>query len=613
MCGIIGCISNRIDREEFIRARDTLAHRGPDDAGYFQDEKAGLMLGHRRLSIIDLSVAGHQPMTSNCGRYTLVFNGEIYNYRELREELMSSYRFRTASDTEVILAAFSKWGSECVTRFNGMFAIALYDKQEGSLFCFRDHLGIKPFYYTLQPGMFAFASEIKGILALGVNRKANDAIIYDYLALGHYDHCEQTFFEGIMRLPAGCSMSVTVDMQVSISKYWDLEESKYDYASSSYLELQEKLRELLEDSIRLQLRSDVPVGVNISSGLDSSSLLFFAEQITSEPFLLFSMCYPGTKYDEGPFIKSVLRNDQVERWHKSSLSALEVPTLALKMNDVQDEPFGGIPLIAYLKMNALARDKQCTVLLEGQGVDEILAGYKYYIVEFARDAYRDNRIDDLRMCESVLGGLAVNSKAVGIKELLGFKTAARSQDMTLQLGSGIIAADFAREYEGRSDSFRVDRFDSDLMNAQYRDIRYTKLPRVLRFNDHVSMHYARELRVPYLDTRLVEFAFFLPAKYKMMPGHQKRILRDALSKVVPSQTRQREKFAFGAVQTPWLKIELRDWVMDTLRSGALKGMPYFNLSEIERQSAAFFDGDVDNSFFVWQLINMALWGAKVFN
>lgn len=609
MCGIVGCISKEVSEAVLIRARDALVRRGPDDAGYFSDDSFGLKLGHRRLSIIDLSAAGHQPMCTPDGRYVVVFNGEIYNYLELREELKWDYSFRTATDTEVILAAFSKWKCGCVEKFNGMFAIALYDRNEKMLHCFRDRLGIKPFYYFADRRIFAFASEIKSLLALGFRFEANDSMVYDYLAHGHYDHTDETFFKGIKKLPAGFRMSVSMEKKLTVSKYWDLDEPTFDYDGVSYEGLQEQFKSLLEDSIRLRFRSDLPVGVNVSSGIDSTSLLFFAEKITKNPLNLFSICMPDRIYDEGPFIKRILNDEQKGRWHTSSIEPDEIFTMAETMNGIQDEPYGGIPTIAYAKLNQQAQENGVVVLLEGQGVDEILAGYSYFKVEYLRDLLRMRRFLELgRHCHflwsSDVPGMDSFCSVFSSSQI---ETSIRSQDMTKQIAANVLSEDFIATFKSERQPLHINKFKSELLNAQYRDIRHTKLPRVLRFNDHITMHYSRELRVPYLDYRLVEFSFFLPDKYKIDLGVHKRILRDAMRSIVPKEINCNEKVAFGAIQTHWFRKYFKDEILNRLGSKIFRELPYFDHVAVLRMANRFFEGEGNNSFFIWQWLNLIMW------
>lgn len=609
MCGIIGSISSDISRDQFIAARDTMIHRGPNDAGYFVDDISYTQLGHRRLSIIDLSSAGHQPMFSEDGRYVIVFNGEIYNYIELQKELEPFYSFRTHTDTEVLLASYVVWGESCVKRLNGMFAFAIYDQKKKELFCARDRFGEKPFYYILNKSLFAFASEIKGLLALGIDRKPNEEVVFDYLMHGLYDHTDDTFFAGIKKLPSGSFMRINREKTVSIERYWDLEEPTYVYQGKTYEQLQNQFLELLEDAIRIRFRSDVPVGINVSSGVDSTSLLFFSEKVTQTHPHLFSMCLPDEQYNECKFIDTILTSEQKKHWHTSFLQPEEVFPLAKKMNKIQDEPYGGIPTIAYLKLNEQARQQGVTVLLEGQGVDEMLAGYSYYRVEYLRDLIAGKKVKDIVQYAKHIQkpGSSLFPSLYSVLSASRIDTRERSQDMTKQGAVDTIAQVFKKQYDHTAGAHTPQKFASHLLNAQYRDIFYTKLPRVLRFNDHVTMSTSRELRLPYLDHRLVEFCFFLPHEYKIIPGRHKRMIRDAMASTIPEETHRKEKVAFGAVQTPWLRNYYKKEVGEYLESDLFTSLPYFNHALIRDKIDAFYSGAGNNSFFLWQWINLAMW------
>ena len=320
MCAIIGVVGKVLPSQaQFQKARDIMEHRGPDDAGIYYDDTSQVALGHRRLSIIDLSPLGKQPFWSNDGRFTIIFNGEIYNYLEIKKEIGNRYTFSTNTDTEVLLAAYSLWGKDCLTKFNGMFAFAIWDVQKKVLFCARDRIGEKPFFYSFENKVFSFASEIKALLSLSGKRPANEGVIFDYLYYGMYDHTVETFFSGIQRLPAGHYAFVENGL-LTIKKYWSLEGLENKNADISTADTHDQFKSLLSDSIRLRFRSDVPVGIDLSSGLDSNSLLFFGEAITKKSIDTFSLCLPSKEYNECELIKEYLNKEQVKKWHTIEIS-----------------------------------------------------------------------------------------------------------------------------------------------------------------------------------------------------------------------------------------------------------------------------------------------------
>src|SRR3989344_2376117 len=586
MCGIIGVLGNNFPKKEkFEKARDALSHRGLDDRGLFYNPEESIALGHRRLSIIDLSNSGRQPFVSDDGRFVLVYNGEIYNYIELKKELAGKYSFKTGTDTEVLLAAFKVWGRECLKRLNGMFAFALWDSEKKKLFCARDRLGVKPFFYFIKNGTFYFSSEIKGLLALGVDRIPNERIIFDYLCHGFYDHTNETFFAGIKTLRAGHFL-VWHKERASHGIFWDLSDVAPRHENLNDEGVREQFKEILVDAIKIRFRSDVPIGINLSSGLDSNSLLYYSKKILNKDVNTFSMRYPSTEYDEGRLIETYLTASQKRRWHTAIINPKSIFEDAVSMNIVQDQPFGGIPTIAYARLNEIARARETTVLLEGQGMDELLAGYEYYRPEYEKDL-----------------------RGVPVRRLLGNHAAlSLSQDLSLQIGVEILSPQFVKDHTGkRNDFIRKGLFGTHLMNAQYRDIVATKLPRVLRFNDHVSMAYGRELRLPYLDYRFVEFCFFLPVRHKISSVSQKVLMREAVGRYLPHVVRATQKKSFGRVHGEWIRKFHKNAVYDILESASFKKREYWNHDVLMRKAGAFFSDGRENSFFLWQCINLELW------
>ena len=412
MCGITGVYSFKgtVDPMCIKRMTDLLRHRGPDDEGFLAvdsasgkvfsligseskiqglriedfNEPADLFLGHRRLSIIDLSSAGHQPMCNEDGSLWIVYNGEIYNYLEIRKELVSlGHRFNSYTDTEVILHAYEEWGADCLSRFNGMWAFAIVDLKKKRIFCARDRAGVKPFYYVYDGKRFCFASEIKAILKMDhFSVEPNEQIIADYLFGGLIDHTRETFFKGIYQLRPGEYLLIE-NNGLTTKPYWDIEPNEAhfvqedDYTASFY--------ELLEDSIRLRLRTDVPIGTCLSGGLDSSSIVCLANRLmfngqSIDPRLVgerqktFSSCFEDPVYDERKFIELVIDRTGAEKNYVFPQAEALFEDLT-KLIWHQDEPFGSITIYAHWNVIRLARKRGVTVLLNGQGADELLAGY----------------------------------------------------------------------------------------------------------------------------------------------------------------------------------------------------------------------------------------------
>lgn len=579
MCGIIGAIGTLPKKKKFEEARDTLAHRGPDDAGiyYCAEEKAAL--GHRRLSIIDLSAAGHQPFISNDGRFVLVYNGEIYNYLEIKKEIGGRYDWKTETDTEALLASYILWGEDSLEKFNGMFSFAIWDRKKKTLFCARDRLGVKPFFYFIRNGSFYFASEIKALLSLGILRKPNERIIFDYLYHGIYDHTEDTFFKDVKRLGAGRAL-FWKQGSVTTKKYWDLAECGRESARLTDKKALERFEELLTDSINLRFRSDVPVGIGLSSGLDSNTLFHYAKNKLGKEMMVFSECAASDEYNECPIIKETLSPKERGAWHTSSLEPGEVLGLADILNVSQGEPYGGVPSIAMFKRCETIRKNGAIVLLEGEGLDEILGGYKYYALDVRKDEKSWNR-----NTESSLS---------------------YSQDMTVLIPRNILDKKFVTTHGTASLQFR-EPFRSHLLNAQYRDIVHTKIPRVLRFKDHISMAHGIEVRVPYLDYRLVEFCFFLPVRFKIRNGVHKVLVRDVMRRFVPKTVLARPKKTFSAIQIEWFRKHHKKHILSLISSSSFRARGYWNARALIAEAEGFFSGAGDNSFFLWQCINLELW------
>jgi asparagine synthase (glutamine-hydrolysing) len=564
MCGMSGLAGGRWQDRQLAAMVQELEHRGPDGSGTYADPQRRCGLGHNRLSIIDLSTAGSQPMADASGRRWLVFNGEVYNYIELRDEL-AGYPFRSGTDSEVILAAFDRWGHACVEHFIGMFAFAIWDEATGELFCARDRLGIKPFHYTWLDGTFAFASEIKALIAAGLEPRADRSVWATYLQHGLYDHSENTFFAGVKVLPPGHTLTWK-DGEVAIRKYWDAASNPLVVEMSDE-EAADALEALLRDAIALRLRSDVPLGVNLSGGLDSSVLFAFvdASDEVGDQLNCFTMGFDDPQYDETQFAAEVPRRKQ---WipHVERLDAATAWSLIDPLMRAEEAPFGGIGTLAYYNLHRRVRDEGVTVVLEGQGIDEMFGGYAYYQAPDRADTYQDG--------SSFLRGETLSP-------------AMREQEADL--------APFPAP------------FASDLSNRLYRDIRYTKLPRVLRMNDRLSMAFGRELRPPFLDHRVVELAFRLDDRKKIRDGQGKAIVRQMLQRMTRHDLSERPKRAVVTPQREWIRGPLREPIRDLINSAGFREAGFFDAAAVERAFDDYCSGKGDNAFFIWQWINMDSW------
>ena len=526
-----------------------LQHRGPDDQSTYVDDEVSL--GHRRLSIIDLSPAGRQPKCNENESIWIVFNGEIYNFQEIRATLeKSGHQFSSDTDTEVIIHAYEEWGTSCVERFNGMWAFAIYDKNKGILFFSRDRFGVKPLYFCRNEKGLVFSSEIKGILQHPIRCAANEKAIYDFLALGFVDHLQQTFFQDIDRLMPGESMIYSFS-QGSMEKFrwYELNQVPAGMEKMTEEEAAKRIRELFEDSVRYRLISDVPVGSCLSGGIDSSSIVHaMRKNSETSEIKTFSMVFPGKKQDESSFINEVVAATKVEAYNVSP-STEDLLRDLYDLIRTQEEPFGSLSIYGQYKVMQLANRSGMKVLLDGQGSDEIFAGYfiyyKYYFFE---------SLLHLRMGEAIETAKRMNSK---LQDILLFP--AMTILSTLGLSQGILRnlwLSRLKYLKGFDEVVLANPLTDrgfDLNRALYSDLISYSIPQLLRYEDKNSMRWSIESRVPFLDYRLVELAMSLPSGYKIRLGTTKYILRKAMKGLVSDRIlNRRDKIGFAAPDEDWL-------------------------------------------------------------
>lgn len=546
------------------------SHRGPDGQGLYSDPAGPAGLAHNRLSIIDLSSAGKQPMASPDGRYIIVFNGEIYNYIELRAELRD-YAWSSRTDTEVILAAYQRWGESCLDRFVGMFAFLIWDAQESKLFAARDRFGVKPLNYTFQDdGTLLASSEIVALHAAGVPASPDPATWATYLACGLHDHTERTFWKGIRSLPPGHFLTWRQG-RLRLHCWYDLAARVGpDFDQRPVDDVREEYLSLLLDSVKLRFRSDVPVGINLSGGLDSSTLLGLVNATDGRDSRVEAFTYVtgDPRYDELPWVNQMLARTR----HPSVVKLLapeDVPQLAQSVQSHQSEPFGGLPTLAYARLFERARENGVIVVMDGQGMDEQWAGYDYY---------------------AACGNGSGNAPLQGTVE-----KPVRPECLT-------------PDFHAMSRPFEPPRpFPDALRNRQYLDTRYTKIPRALRFNDRISMRVAMELREPFLDHRLFEVAFRQPRDRKIVNGTRKWLLRDIARQLLPDGVVDAPKRPLQTPQREWLRGPLRLWAHSLIQH-ALRcyGGSWLDSAAVEREWREYCECRSDNSFYIWQWISLGL-------
>lgn len=560
MCGIAGIIGEF--KETQLDAMLAIQkHRGPNaTAKYFDSNFSAL--GHNRLAIIDLSADSNQPFKDNSGRYVVVFNGEIYNYIEIRAALKKQYDFKTSSDTEVLLAAFIVYGEECLQMFNGMFAFAIWDNNKKKLFAARDRFGVKPFYYSFFNNSFYFSSEIKGLHIAGIKKEPNEKVWASYFAFGSYGMPDETFWTNIDQLPGGCFLELE-NKNLIIKKWYNFEEEIAKQSKKRTLEeVKKEYVALLKDSINLRFRADVSVGFNVSGGVDSSLLLALVNlQEDNSKINAYTFYTNNSDYDELPWVEKIINQSQ-NSLTKVLLESDEVPVLTQEIQWQQDEPFGGIPTLAYAKIFEQAQKDEVLVLLDGQGMDEQWAGYDYYTQN------NDSTIQGVQDSPYKVNMLSNSFLAQAEKPL------------------------YPRP------------FNDEVLNKQYRDLFYTKIPRALRFNDRISMAYSTELREPFLDHRLVEFAFSLPLDYKIKKGISKFILREIASEYFVNDLVYAPKRPLQTPQREWLAEDLKKWVTQCFAE--LQNSTYshwFDKESLQNELENYFKGNIQSSFHIWQCIS----------
>lgn len=560
MCGIAGIVGPKATQENILPMLETQKYRGPDFADFYCETNK-IALGHNRLSIIDLSSNAHQPFTSDCGNFVLVFNGEIYNYIELRNELRFQFNFTTQSDTEVLLNAYKAWGEDCLSKLNGMFSFALWDKKQQKLFAARDRFGVKPFYYFVDQEHFYFASEINTLFAAGITKTANEKVWLGYFLQGDYGLPTETFWKDIAQLPGGHFLTYAAG-NINVRRWYFFENKVHLWQNQTQKEEQEYITQLLLKAVNLRFRADVPVGFNLSGGLDSSILLALIDQQNIDKSTIegFTFVTHDERYDELKWVQDMLAQRPYDL-NICLLQATEVPELSLKLAQHQAEPYGGIPTLAYSKIFQLAGQKGIKVLLDGQGSDEAWAGYDYYTHQS-------------------------NSNIQGVTQS--------------PFRPEVLDADFAQKHIKTN---YPKPFADDLLNLQYRDLFYTKIPRALRFNDRVSMLYGTELREPFLDYELVEYVFSRPVDLKIKNGVQKWMLRKIAERFLQKELVLAPKRPLQTPQREWLSEDLKEWVRSEVEK--LYAHSWFDQSALRDELNLFFSGNHQSSFHIWQWISAA--------
>lgn len=627
MCGIFGSIGFEPDP----RRIDVVAHRGPDGRGWrtLASPAGPVALGHRRLAIIDVSDAGLQPMCDASQRYWLVFNGEIYNYIELREEMRAKGEaFVSESDSEVLLRAYMLWGADALPRLRGMFAFLIWDDRDKTLFAARDRYGIKPLYMVATPRGVVFGSEIKQLLGLpGVSGRMNLARIHDFLSSGIADHTSETMFDGVAQLRGGECVTIDATREVML----EARPRRWYPATAGELSLSEadaaaRFRELLTESVGLHLRSDVPVGSCLSGGLDSSAIVclmsdMMGSRAGGSRVNTVSACYAEKSVDEKPFMDAVVAHARTEP-HFIFPKAEDVFQRAADITWHQDEPFGSTSIFAQWCVFEEARRAGVKVMLDGQGADEQLAGYHsgfpYYMAGLTRRRQFGQLVRTIIERGRYHGTPVREQLSQYVVPLLPRGLAGQLRTKHRQLTQhDWLGTDVLRERGNPITAFQL--ASDELGLSAVTDLRTlcltltygSNLAMLLHWEDRNSMAHSIEARVPFLDHPLVEFNLALGNDHKIVGGDTKRVLRRGMDGILPEVVRERrDKLGFATPEQVWFRGPLRGLIEDGIEATLARYPGLMNADGVRALAKDMLDGNRKVDFTLWRIVNLGIWGER---
>ena len=604
MCGINGF--NWKDEYLIKKMNSSLRHRGPDDEGIYADEEVSL--GQLRLSIIDLSKKGHQPMSDREEEYFIIYNGEVYNFKSLREELESlGYSFKSNTDTEVILYSYIQWEERCLEKFNGMFAFVIYDSANKRLFLARDHVGIKPLYYYFdeENKRFLFSSEMPPLLEHEIDIAPNKKIIKDFLLYNISDHTEETFFKGIKKIPRGCYATFDlISCELDIKKWYNV---KYSLKfTGTYEEAISTFKELMMDSVDIRLISDVPVGTCLSGGIDSSAIACLIDR--SRKIKTFSAVYEGFERDESKYISIVSEKTGMENY-RTQPTPERLKKDLLKIVKLIGEPFPSPSIYAQNCVQELAKKSGVTVVLDGQGADELLAGYHYFLGFYLVDLLKNIKIKRFASeCYNLIKGKDYKI-AIQFSLYLMLPYIIRKH---IFLRESILSRELMSDSVASTEYFR--RFSNCRSLGQSLEFHLLyRLEQLLKWEDRNSMGNQTESRVPFLDHRIIEFVSGLPAEFIIREGRTKALLRDAMIDIVPNEILgRRDKIGYETPEASWLKTEgfqklLDDWF---LRDEPLC-REYIDVKKLRQQIKEHLYKNKNHARNLWKAIFLEAW-LKIF-
>ncbi|MFZ7145789.1 MAG: asparagine synthase (glutamine-hydrolyzing) [Bacteroidota bacterium] len=631
MCGINGIISfgSGIENGKELVAgmNNAISHRGPDDHGYWSDDERKIHFGHLRLSIIDLSPAGHQPMIAANGN-VIIFNGEIYNYKELKIKYFSDYQFKGDSDTEVLLALYDKFGENCLNYLNGMFAFAIWDFSKKQLFIARDRVGKKPFYYSMQDGKFSFSSEIKGLLRLPwMKRKLDENAMYHFLTFNLLAP-PQTMFDGIDKLEPGCKLTIDSKGVISKKEYWEVNYSA-ETEKLSEEESQIKVEKALERAIELRMVADVPVGAFLSGGVDSSAVVAYMSKLTSKPVNTFSIGFEGQQeYDERFYA------NKVSKLFKTNHSDIvvtsdDIESFLPEVVNIFDEPMADATCIPIYFLSQKARESGSIVVLTGDGSDELFAGYRNWkkFIQLFPWYNQYSKLPDF-VKQGVLKGAGIFASDSAYEIL---SRSARGQDMfwggAKSFKESTKTKFLSEEYLERlgvNDSYSViqrykERFEMIKAHSNrkfeyadwmcYLGVKFMVPNYYLYRMDHLGMANSIEIRSPFLDYEFVNTALSISSKYKLSNEEPKYILKKALEKVLPQEILYRKKMGFCVPLKEWAGDLMIDYIEKNLRSFC-NDHPQFKYDELNSLLKQLKAGDESTVNRLWTLYFLIAWFKK---
>lgn len=619
MCGIAALISDKYEDPSYIKKMtDAIIHRGPDSQGQMALYEGRIYLGHCRLSILDLSQMGNQPMSDLSGRYWITYNGEIYNYIEIREELMQlGYRFKSNSDTEVIMAAYDHWGKGCLHKFNGMWAFVLIDVKKCKLFAARDRFGVKPFYlWKSSEGFWAFASEIKQFTVLpGWESHINGQRVYDFLNWGLAEHTDETLFNGVFQLRGGQAFECSIgDMKnkLPIEQWYVL---KPQHFNGNIYDAIDRFSELFGDAVRLRLRADVPVGSCLSGGLDSSSIVCMVNELLCKDNLqerqrTVSACAAVEKYNERKYIDEVIKQRNISGFY--TYPSLEF--LFDSLDEItwhQDEPFGSTSIYAQWCVFKTAAEKNLKVMLDGQGADEQLAGYHSFFAprftKLLKALHWISLYKEMLYCKKIhhysiwhmLKGMTEALLPENICNLL------RNHYCYTVLSPGWLNM---KRINARpmNPIASVGGKGKDITGLSIAQLTACNLQKLLHWEDRNSMSHSIETRLPFLDYRLVEYVLGLPDAYKINKGITKRILRESMAPLLPASIQMRmDKMGFVTPEEVWMK-QNKDLFLQHVYDAVDLSQGIIN-ENMRIKAIAILEGNEQFSFLLWRIISFGNW------